>query len=107
MDAPMLAATSHHTFILWFIPESVDLPTSPRSLSLQLRLPLIHQYKCRHLEENPTCGGVCGEITIRDVRYHNFLDASQFFEYKVRLWDSGSRFTKATAGCSWPSHTLH
>ena len=35
------------------------------------------------MERDPNVGGCCGEIAVRDLRYYQFLQAAQHFEYKV------------------------
>ena len=35
------------------------------------------------MENNPQLGGVCGEITVRNPKVYNMIEASQYFEYKI------------------------
>lgn len=35
------------------------------------------------LEDDPRCGGACGEIAVRDARPWHLLDSAQAFEYLV------------------------
>lgn len=35
------------------------------------------------MENNPQLGGVCGEITVRNPKIYNLIEASQYFEYKI------------------------
>lgn len=53
----------------------VDVGTIPERKSL------VRLYDA--MEDDPQCGGVCGEILIRNARPWHFLDAAQSFEYKV------------------------
>lgn len=38
---------------------------------------------CAAMHHNPTIGGVCGEVAVRQPRVYNIIEAAQNFEYKV------------------------